>query len=79
MKRTVFVLLTTLAFSAIAFAQASQEDIDKAVHDLLQHGNLTITGADDMAVYRVSDVEYVETQGDMQYRHVGGLYRLAIQ
>lgn len=55
------------------------EDIDKAVHDLLQHGNLTITGADDMAVYRVSDVEYVETVGDMQYRHCGGSYRLAVQ
>ena len=55
------------------------EDIDKAVHDRLQHGDLTISGADDMAVYRISDVEYVETVGDTQYRHCGGNYRLAVQ
>lgn len=55
------------------------EDIDKAVFDLLNFGTLTITGANTMHVARESDVEYTETSGDTQYKHVGGLYRLVYQ
>src|SRR5215471_21803106 len=31
MKRTVLIILSVLAFSAITFAQASQEELDKAL------------------------------------------------
>jgi hypothetical protein len=55
------------------------EDIDKAVFDLLNFGTLTITGATTMFVARESDVEFVETSGDTQYRHVGGIYRVTYQ
>lgn len=54
------------------------EDIDKAVNDLLHYGDLTISGASDLFLARESDVEYTETDGDVQYRHVGGLYRLRL-
>jgi hypothetical protein len=64
---------------ARATSSSTAEDIDKAVNDLLHFGALTITGADDMYLARESDVEYVETSGDTQYRHVGGLYRLTYQ
>ena len=58
---------------------SAAEDIDKAVFDLLNFGTLTITGADDMYLARESDVEFTETEGDVLYRHVGGLYRLVVQ
>jgi hypothetical protein len=58
---------------------SAAEDIDKAVFDLLDHGTLTIAGAVKLAVYRESDVEFAETQGDEIYHHCGGLYRVAYQ
>lgn len=64
---------------ARATSSSAAEDIDKAANDLLHFGDLTITGADDMYLARESDVEYVETVGDTQYRHVGGVYRLMYQ
>lgn len=64
---------------AKATSSSAAEDIDKAAYDLLHFGNLTITGADDMYLARESDVEYVETSGDTQFRHCGGLYRLVVQ
>lgn len=64
---------------AKAGSSSAAEDIDKAANDLLHFGDLTITGADDMYLARESDIEYVETDGDIQYRHVGGLYRLCVQ
>jgi hypothetical protein len=66
---------------AIAKARSASaaEDIDLAVFNLLNYGTLTISGAVDLAVYRESDVEYAETQGDDIYHHVGGLYRIAYQ
>lgn len=62
-----------------ATSSSAAEDIDKAANDQLHFGDLTITGADDMYLTRESDVEYVETVGDNQYRHVGGIYRLIYQ
>lgn len=53
------------------------EDIDKAVFDVLQHVDMVIPGAEEMIVSRQSDVQYVETQGDTQFRHCGGMYRIA--
>lgn len=64
---------------AKAPSPSAAEDIDKAVNDLLHFGTLSITGADDMHLARESDVEFTETQGDTQYQHVGGLYRLVVQ
>jgi len=64
---------------ARATSSSAAEDIDKAVFDLLNFGTLSITGANTMLVARESDVEFVETSGDTQYRHVGGLYRIAYQ
>jgi hypothetical protein len=54
------------------------EDIDKAVRDLLDFGTLTITGGTLLALTRESAVSYSETQGDVQYRHHGSLYRLVV-
>lgn len=55
------------------------EDIDQAVRNLLDFGTLQITGGTLMHLARESGVEYVETEGDQQFRHVGGLYRLIVQ
>jgi hypothetical protein len=62
-----------------AKSASTAEDIDKAVFDRLNFSTLSITGADDLAVFRESDVEYPETQGDDVYHHCGGLYRIAYQ
>lgn len=57
------------------------EDVDEAVHDLLNFGDgvLTITGADVMGLHRVSDIRYTEAEDDNLYWHVGGMYRLVVQ
>lgn len=55
------------------------EDVDKAVRDLLDFGTLTITGGTLMHMARISGMDYTETDGDQQYRHVGSLYRLVVQ
>ena len=45
---------------------------------LLTHASLTITGRTLMGLWRESDVEYAETDGDQVYRHSGAMYRLRI-
>jgi hypothetical protein len=55
------------------------EDIDKAAHDLLHFGSLTITGADDLFLSRESDVNFAENRDADVFWHVGGLYRLRYQ
>lgn len=55
---------------------STAEDISKAIDDLLDFGTLTITGATLLFLARESDVDYVETDGDRQYRHHGAYYRL---
>ncbi len=62
-----------------ATSSSVAEDIDAAANTRLNFGTLTITGGTLMAMIRQSDVEYVEVDGDQQYRHVGGIYRLHIQ
>lgn len=64
---------------ARATSSSAAEDIDAAANTRLHFGALSIAGADDMYLARESDVEFVETFGDTQYRHVGGLYRLVYQ
>lgn len=55
------------------------EDIDAAANALLNFGTLTITGGSFMSMIRESDISYPETTGEIQYRHVGGIYRLKVQ
>lgn len=54
------------------------EDTAQAIDDLLDFGTLTITGGTALFVARESDVDFVETDGDKQYRHHGANYRLAV-
>lgn len=63
----------------IAKTASQAEAVDKAAFDLLDFGDLTITGADDMYLARESDLSYPETQGDTVFWHVGGIYRLRHQ
>lgn len=74
--KTTLWLIKGIAKSKSA---STAEDIDKAVFDRLNFATLSITGADDLAVFRESDVEYAETQGDDIFHHCGGLYRVAYQ
>lgn len=55
------------------------EDIDNEVRTLLDFGTLTVTGGTLMHMARESGVSYTETDGDIQYRHQGSLYRLTYQ
>lgn len=54
------------------------ESIAAAVDELLDLGSLSIDGGDLLLLSRVSDVDYVETDGDQTYRHHGALYRLSV-
>lgn len=54
------------------------EDIDTAVDAELTNGALTITGHLLADMRRISDVSYLEADGDQQYRHAGALYRLTV-
>ena len=55
------------------------EDIAKAVAGRLDFQSLTISGSLHMFTARVSDIDYVETEGDQHYRHHGALYRISVQ
>ncbi len=55
------------------------EDIAFQISTLLDFGTLTITGGQLMHMARESDLDYVETDGDQQFRHHGALYRLYVQ
>jgi hypothetical protein len=46
---------------------------------LLTDATLTITGKTTMGLWRESDVEFTETDGDEIYRHAGAMYRLIYQ
>ncbi len=72
--------LWTIKAVARGTSSSGAEDIDKAIFDLLNFTrSLSISGANVMHVTRESDVEFVETSGDTQYRHVGGIYRIVYQ
>lgn len=55
------------------------EDIDAAARAILDFGTLTIAGAQQMHLARMSGIAYEETEGDQVFRHVGSLYRLVLQ
>lgn len=55
------------------------EDIDAAVNAVLDYQTLTVTGGSNLDLRRVSDVDYLESEGDQQYRHVGAMYRVAVE
>ena len=52
------------------------EDIDAACAERLHYAPLTVTGGIVLYLTRESGVAYAETDGDEQYRHKGGLYRV---
>ena len=55
------------------------EDIDAAVRTLLDFGTITVTGGTVLHLARESGISYTDTEGDIQYRHQGSLYRLVIE
>jgi hypothetical protein len=54
------------------------EDIDRAIRELLDDATLTISGGQTFDVARASDLDYTELDGDTQYRHHGGIYRVVV-
>ena len=54
------------------------EEIAEAVDAALGGGMLTITGKTVADINHVGDIDYPETSGDQQYRHVGANYRLTL-
>lgn len=55
------------------------EDIAAAIDTALDKVALTVAGRNLLVCWRQSDVDYPEDQGDVLYRHVGGLYRIETQ
>jgi hypothetical protein len=54
------------------------EDIDYAARQILDHGELAIVGGRNLDLRRASDLDYTELDGDTQYRHHGGIYRVVV-
>lgn len=54
------------------------EDIAAAIAAALDFQTLTVSGGTNLYLARESDVDYTETDGDMQYRHSGGIYRIVV-
>lgn len=55
---------------------SAAEAIDAQIDVVLSHAPLEIEGGVLLGVYRIQDVDYVETDAGATYRHVGGQYRL---
>lgn len=55
------------------------EDIAKAIAGVLDFKTLTMSEGQNLFTARESDVDYVETSGDQQYRHHGAYYRVVVQ
>jgi hypothetical protein len=45
---------------------------------VLDHQTLTLAEGTNLFTARESDVDFVETDGDQQYRHHGALYRVVV-
>lgn len=54
------------------------EDLAAAIATALDFQTLTVTGGTNLYMARESDVDYTETDGDTQYRHSGGVYRIVV-
>jgi hypothetical protein len=52
------------------------EAISEAVSAALTNGTLTVTGRTVEDIYPTGDVDYLETDGDVTYRHHGVLFRI---
>jgi hypothetical protein len=52
------------------------EAISEAIAAALTNGSLTVTGRTVEDIYPTGDVDYLETDGDVTYRHHGTLYRI---
>jgi hypothetical protein len=55
------------------------EDIDAAINAVLDYQTLTVSGGSNIDLRRESDLDYLESEGDQQYRHVGATYRVAVE
>lgn len=49
-----------------------------AIDSTLDGGTLTVEGKSVIDLYHVGDVEYIEDDGDQQYRHAGASYSLVL-
>ena len=52
------------------------DDIAAAIDELLTDGALTISGRTQLYLRRERKVKYTESDGDVDYRHSGGIFRL---
>ena len=52
------------------------EAISEAVESTLTNGTLTVTGRTLHDLFPTGDVDYIENQGDQQFRHHGALYKI---
>lgn len=58
---------------------ASAEDIAARIDTVLNDAQLAITAGALLAIYRYSDVDYLETDGADQWHHCGALYRVVTE
>jgi Protein of unknown function (DUF3168) len=54
------------------------EEIAEAIDATLDGGTLTVTGKTVADLNHVGDIDYSESSGDQQYRHIGATYRLTL-
>ena len=54
------------------------EAIAAAIDTALDLGTITVAGKTLADLHHVSDVDYLETSGDQEYRHSGGNYRVVL-
>lgn len=55
------------------------ETVQKAIADRLDFGSLPLSTGRLMGIYRESDVDYTELDGDQQYHHRGCLFRVVVE
>ncbi len=76
------MVATTYLLKAVD-RSASNSSLEPIVDrfDRLLHGNSGVpaTGFRVLACYREETVEYVEEEGGIPFRHLGGLYRILVQ
>ncbi len=54
------------------------EEAADAIDALLDEGAFTVSGKTVIDVHHVGDIEYVENDGDQEYRHTGGRYGVVV-
>jgi len=54
------------------------EEVAEAIDAALDGGTLTVSGKTVADLHHVGDVDYLEPDGDQQYRHCGARYRVVL-